>query len=353
MNKQKGDAYELQIKSYIINELNKKAYLWHETPETILINCGIIGSHNEHRLRRISNKENSLIDTGIDIIQIENNNTCSLVQCKNGYKSGLTFNDLSGFMCWMSGLINLNGYVYYTNKLSDNIKCLPNPNERIKYIKQKYIKEEIIEIKNEIKPFDYQLKAKEEFDNKFINRGILSLPCGTGKTLISYLCSQKYKQVIILSPLKQFAQQNLDRFIEYGYKNNTLLVDSDGERNLEEIQKFINSNEKLLISSTFCSIDVIYKCKFKDSIFIIDEFHNLSKNNVTNENDNFYKLLNSENKILFVSATPRVYELEDEDYELDLFGPIIYCMSFTDAIEKKYITDYKIWLPLFASKTRK
>ena len=67
-----------KIKNYIINELNKNAYLWHETPETILINSGIIGSHNEHRLKRIENKENSLIDTGIDIIQVEDNNLCSL-----------------------------------------------------------------------------------------------------------------------------------------------------------------------------------------------------------------------------------------------------------------------------------
>ena len=348
MNKIKGDNYEIQIKNYIINELNKNAYLWHETPETILINSGIIGSHNEHRLRRIENKENSLIDTGIDVIQIEDNNLCSLIQCKNGYKNGLTFNDLSGFFGWMTGLINLTGYVYYTNKLSENIKCLPNPNERIKYIKQKYNEDIIVEsaIKDFI-PYEYQLKAKEEFNNKFINRGILSLPCGTGKTLISYLCSNNYKQVIIISPLKQFAQQNLDKFIEYGNKNNTLLVDSDGERDLKEIKKFIKSNESFLISSTFCSIDVIYKSLkyMKDPLIIIDEFHNLSKNNVTNEDDDFYKLLNSDHKILFVSATPRVYELEDEDCELDLFGPIIYNMTFDEAIKKKYITDYKIWLP--------
>jgi len=345
MNNIKGYNYELQIKYYIINELNKKAFLWHETPETILINSGIIGSHNDHRLKRISNKENSLIDTGIDIIQIENNNLCSLVQCKNGYKNGLTFNDLSGFFGWMTGLINLSGYVYYTNKLSDNIKCLPNPNNRIKYIKQKYNENIKLEENKIIKPYDYQLEAFNKFNNNFTNRGILTLPCGTGKTLISYLCSQKYKQVIILSPLKQFAIQNLNRFIEYGFINNTLLVDSDGERDIKQIQKFINSNESFLISSTFCSIDVISKCKFNNPLFIIDEFHNLSKNNVTYEEDDFYKLLNSNNKILFVSATPRVYELEEEDYELDIFGPVIYSMSFTDAIDKKYITDYKIWLP--------
>jgi hypothetical protein len=68
----KGYYYEVQIKFHIINNLNKLAYLWNEAPENILIKNGIIGSHNEHRL-------NKLIDTGVDIIQLDDNNICSLV----------------------------------------------------------------------------------------------------------------------------------------------------------------------------------------------------------------------------------------------------------------------------------
>ena len=41
-NKIKGDAYEIQIRDYIINRLNKIAYLWYDTPETLLIDFGII-----------------------------------------------------------------------------------------------------------------------------------------------------------------------------------------------------------------------------------------------------------------------------------------------------------------------
>ena len=343
MNKLKGDAYELQIKNYIINELNNKAYLWTETPENILIEFGIIGSHNQHRLNRIDN--NSLIDTGIDIIQIDEQNKCILVQCKNGYSNGITINNLAGFMCWMCSLSDLNGYVYYTNRLSKNIRELPY-NNRIKYIKQPYIENNEVNNITEFKPYDYQLEAFEQFKNNFNNRGILSLPCGTGKTYITYLCSTLYKKIIILSPLKEFAKQNLNRFIEYGYNKNTLLVDSDGERDIDNINKFIN-NESFLISSTFCSVDVISKLQLDNVLIIIDEFHNLSKNNVTDENNDFYKLLNSDYNILFVSATPRVYELEDidEDYNDSIFGNTIYNMSFTDAIKNKYITDYKIWLP--------
>ena len=40
-------------------------------------------------------------------------------------------------MCWFGSLPKLNGYVYYTSKLSTNIRELPE-NDRIKYIKISY-----------------------------------------------------------------------------------------------------------------------------------------------------------------------------------------------------------------------
>jgi hypothetical protein len=80
-----------------------------------------------------------------------------------------------------------------------------------------------------------------------------------------------------------------------------------------------------------------------------------------------------------MSATPRVYELEDivysgkdidendnddEDEDNDdddesnstkdidtIFGEIVYKMSFNEAIDKKYITDYRIWLPSIHEET--
>jgi len=320
-NQEKGYNYEIQVRDYIINILKKLAYLWNDIPETLLIKFGIIGSHNENRIKRKENKKNPLIDTGVDIIQIENENTCSLVQCKNGYKNGLTLNDLAGFNAWMASLDKLNGYVYYTNKLSDPIRCLP-PNKRIQYVKLPYLRKNIVEEQSthSIKPYDYQLKAKDSFVEYFktYDRGILSMPCGTGKTFTSFLISNNYKQIIFISPLKQFAKQNLDRYIEYGYnKDNTLLVDSDGERDIKQIEKFIKDKKSFIISSTYCSVDVIYESlKFmnqKELLIIIDEFHNISKTNMTEEEDNFNKILYSPFRILYMSATPRVYEMEDDE----------------------------------------
>ena len=163
------------------------------------------------------------------------------------------------------------------------------------------------------------------------------------------MISKRYEQeVIILSPLKQSARQNLDKCIEYGYPHKTLFVDSDGGGDIQLIEKIIKENENFLITAIFRRIDVIYKAlEFMDEVFIIvEEFHNISKSNITNESDNFYEVLHSDSKMMFMPATPRVYEVDDDDIECpEIFGDVYYNMSFSHAIENKYVTDYKIWLP--------
>jgi superfamily II DNA or RNA helicase len=398
-NQEKGLLYEKHVKEFIIQTLCKNAYLWNECPETILIDNKLIHSHNTMRLLRKDAKEghiHSHKDIGIDIIQVEPDK-CSIVQCKNGYQNGLCVDDIAGIMMRSAFIRNVNTFIYYTNCLSRNIlytsgispyvshiDCsgshsnidelaeVSNDN-KIYFVKLPYENSnneaiEEIDIVPEIVAYSYQAEAlntlKKHYDT--INRGILSLPCGTGKTFTSYLISNDYKQVIILSPLREFASQNLNKFIEYGYdKKNTRLVDSDGDRDIESIKGFIQSNNRFVISCTYKSTDLISECLelFNDALFIIDEFHNLSKSNISSKDDNIYKLLISKHRILYMSATPRIYDIEydniddntdddtdneDEDETVDteqLFGDVVYQMTFTDAIANKYITDYRIWLP--------
>ena len=350
---EKGYKYEVFVKNHIINNLNKEAYLWKDIPEKILIDCKLIHSHNENRLKRKEKLNNNpLIDVGIDILQKDEDNF-TFVQCKNGYGTGLRIEDLAGFYMQMFNHTNVNGNVYYTSKLSRNIT--ENAiNNRIQYIKLLMNETETKEeVKTVFKSHDYQIEASNKIinyldnnnDNNNNDKAILSMPCGCGKTYTSYLIANKYDKVVMISPLRQFAKQNLDRYVQYG-RTNTLLLDSDGTRDIDQVTEFINNNAKFLISATYKSVDILQQLNLTNCLIIIDEFHNLSKNNVCNEEDDFYKLLQSDNKFLLMSATPRIYELEDdeENDNIDL-GEIVYNMTFTEAIEKKYICDYKIWLP--------
>jgi len=383
----KGAAYELQILDLL--RQTRPAYLWPHTPETILVENGIIGSHNSARLKRKEERLNPLQqDTGIDIIAMANDIDCYLVQCKNGYKQGVSMNDLAGFMCWMASLPDKQGAVYYTDRLSLNVRTLPIQ-DRIKYNRVPFdtsylpsTQTTIPSITTNLEPetteptepvfrpdpekLEYQQTAKKAAIEYFAanDNGILSMPCGTGKTYTAYLISQEFKYIFITSPLKEFAKQNLDRFAEYGYPRlNTLLVDSDGCRDPEKIMKFMRGRSEtgFLISATYDSMDVIRQVlaaqqeamlgqenqQTTKTLFITDEFHNLSPANVLDEEDNFNKIITMPGiKKLFMSATPRVYDLENQGETGNyLLGERIYDMSFKYAIERGFITDYRIWVP--------
>jgi superfamily II DNA or RNA helicase len=221
-----------------------------------------------------------------------------------------------------------------------------------------------------------------------------------------------YKIVIIITPLQQYAQQNINRFYDYEPNRKALLIDSDGSRNINEIYEFIKNNDKILFSATYKSCDMINQLILSNDMFIIfDEFHNFSVNNIYNnkkniyndknninndsdssddesdyrssnddldnniensdssndesdacsnldnniKDDDIYLLINNDNvKKLYLSATPRIYTLEyGNDIDItEIFGDYIYKMSFNEAITNKYISDYELYLPIFDSNTQ-
>ena len=388
MNKIKGDLYEKFILDYLRDKSDcngKYVWLWSDIPVKYIINCGFITDLNKYRIASLQSDDiNPYRDVGVDILQRKDNKYI-FVQCKN-YTGTIHVKDLSGFYMVMSNYINNEGHVYYTSKLSINIKenaC----NKMIKYFREPFIQSQIKT--TDFKLYDFQVDAVDKLKIHFKNnnRGILHMPCGTGKTLIGCYLAKQYQYAIIISPLRHFAQQNLKRFNEYDSNYKSLVIDSDNidnaTRDVNYIREFIlkNINNNILLSATFKSVDIINQVigLFDDSklLIIIDEFHNLSKANVIGkqkelkneteddsvdndeyetddesideeDQDDIYKLLNGEYHILNMSATPRIYELEDDaddDPFENLLGNIAYTMSWKDAIENEYICDYRIYVP--------
>jgi superfamily II DNA or RNA helicase len=154
--------------------------------------------------------------------------------------------------------------------------------------------------------------------------------------------------------LKQYTKQNIDRYLQYEIDRKCILIDSEGSRDIDIISKFIK-NEKILLSVTYKSCDIINEIidKIENVLIIFDEFHNFSYKNIFDEDDNINKIINNDkHKKLYLSATPRIYELENNgDVDVnEIFGDYIYKMSFNEAIENKYICDYKIYLPIFTNE---
>ena len=355
------------------------------------------------------NKENPLTDIGIDIVKLVDEDL-TMIQCKN-YTNTVKIDDLGGFCFMALKCSHLLFELFYTNKLSKKISLIADFNPKVKYTQMIFphdpieytlanipekkhfvtnylnrcIEENVEPIttlqivkplpkrvntkikiiqdnaENVIEDRQYQTDAIEAVYDSLIknSRAILSLPCGLGKTYIAYNVSMNYDVIILFSPLMQHAKQNLDRFVQYNPNIEHRLVDSDngGTRDVDELIKFVNSEDKKFLFSTYKSADVILKlCEYFESdnfLIIIDEFHNLSVKNISDEEDPMYQLLKRQLNVMSMSATPRVYELENDEIDVtDLLGEIAYNMSFSDAIKNKLVCDYKIYLPLIVENVK-
>jgi superfamily II DNA or RNA helicase len=347
---ERGALYENQSLQYLINtNPNYIVFLWKDIPYKYIFKCGF------DIYLTINNEENSYRDIGCDIMMInkEDDNDIIIIQCKNYESKNICVKDLSGFsFLFLISKVPIKGLIISNSECSKLVQSIFLNNNKIKFQKLEYQeekKEDPIIVKHQ--PRDYQIEAY----NKFIGKGILQLPCGMGKTLIACMITSNYDNIIILSPLRNYAVQLLEKFKEYFEdKYNYLLISMDGERNIN-----IN-HQKNIISSTFCSVSLLLNLKLDNAIIIVDEFHNLSINQVNDINNNINKLIYSYDKRLFLSATPKIYEQIDEEkvisYDInenDLFGNIFYSYSFVDAIRNKYINDFRLIIPNLKEDTNK
>jgi superfamily II DNA or RNA helicase len=347
---ERGALYENKSLQYLINtNPNYIVFFWKDIPYKYIFKCGF------DIYLTINNEENSYRDIGCDIMMInkEDDNDIIIVQCKNYESKNICVKDLSGFsFLFLISKVPIKGLIISNTECSKLVQSIFLNNDKIQFQKLEYQeekKEDPIIVKHQ--PRDYQIEAY----NKFIGKGILQLPCGMGKTLIACMITSNYDNIIILSPLRNYAVQLLEKFKEYFEdKYNYLLISMDGERNIN-----IN-HQKNIISSTFCSVSLLLNLKLDNAIIIVDEFHNLSINQVNDKNNDMNKLIHSYDKRLFLSATPKIYEQIDEEkvisYDInenDLFGNIFYSYSFVDAIRNKYINDFRLIIPNLKEDTNK
>jgi superfamily II DNA or RNA helicase len=272
-------------------------------------------------------------DIGADLVAFKDNKYY-FIQCKN-FNDTILMENLAGFY-FLLYEYNLTGILYYNGKLSQRVIDLST--DKIQFINLPF-NNSIIDIIQDIeKPLiikDYQREAYNKLLYKKIS--ILSLPCGMGKTYTTSLMAKHYDNIIILSPLRYLAFQTLEQYKKYlGTDYTPILISLDGKRKIEDINNYIKG--KTIISSTYDSVDIVIQLigKFKNIYLIIDEFHNLSNNNINNDKNNMYKLINYDCDKIFVSATPLKNFMDITE---------VYQYNWKDAISNKYICDFNIYIP--------
>lgn len=321
-----GDKYEHYVKLFLTNKY-KNIWLWNEIPINIL-----------HNLNIIPVTQTVCDDIGCDILAETDDNNYHFIQCKNystiGIDNTINICDLSGFYNFMAENKLSNGIVYYSGCLSSQVI---KRSKAIKYVNLPYNTCDSITLT----PYAYQIDAINKLSCP--GRNTLTMPCGTGKTYVSYLLSTGYKNVIVLSPLISTAEQLYSFYKQY-YQNTETCNISIFNCKTKSINKIVDLQKQNVIVSTYDSVNLIYNnvSQLTNKIIIIDEYHNLSNNNLTNTNDSIYKLLNfNDTTYLFMSATPHKQKVT---YPI-IFGINEYVLSWEEAISKKYICDYKFYYP--------
>lgn len=381
------NKYELFCVDYLLNQ-EKYHYVWRwsDIPEQELLNSNLISSFEYLRLKRKQkklNNNNTLRDLGIDILA-KGPNGYLIVQVKYYKESTICIEDLAGFFRygWIKNLSQHQFRVMYDGKLSqplyeeisdkryiDNLTFqllkMDNTDIQVMQITDSDNSSLVISKDNQIDRIilrDYQLEAIKSLNEHFVKNddirisGILSMPGGTGKTVIfGKFASLNFKFCVIFSPTRALAEQNLNKVSQfYPPQSIALLIDSDGCRNIEKInfniQKARQQNLPLIISLTFHSCDVFklisHNLPEKETLCIVDEFHNIPGKVFIDENHLLRQSLLLAKRVLFVSATPRFYTFDSTTViSNNICGEIIFKLPFQVAIERKYICDYKVWLP--------
>jgi superfamily II DNA or RNA helicase len=263
--------------------------------------------------------------------------------------------------------------IHYKKLSKDEISCLVRCNrtiedmkkkENMKKIKIKPVKPiQTLDIPNNtdivpFKPRIYQSeiisKSVKHFQKN--NKGLLVLPCGLGKTLISLWVAQDFKSNTILIGVPNILL--LDHWNNYAsilFKNIPFLIVKGGVHE-ENITKFLKENKKeCIVLTTYTSAHKLYACsqktRFVFDMKILDEVHHLTSSNMrlAHTTKKYIQMLNIKSvKQLGLTATPKHLESQFDcdivisNDNMEYFGEIIDKKCLLWAINENIICDYVV-----------
>jgi predicted helicase len=318
-------------------------------------------------------------DKGIDILAIKNGKYYG-IQCKwrSNRHNIIPWGELSTFpaLCFKA---KLNYGMFITNcyEVCDDLMHTDHiinvcgdfwdtiDNDFMKKLRL-YIKMNAI-INDPYKELPHQEIITNEAEEYFVidenTKGILSMACGTGKSLQAWFIKERLKcnrTIVVVPSLLLLSQIYLEWSKQDTLK--ALLIGSSADNEIKEthglilttetdvIKKWLLDNkDNYTVFTTYQSSDIlkdaINKNKIDVDLCIFDEAHNTA----TSENSIFGVMVGDDFKVkykLFMTATPKVYKgARDDVYCMDnaeVYGNTIYELTMRDAIEKKLLCDYQI-----------
>lgn len=250
------------------------------------------------------------------------------------------------------------GTEFYNKKIMPYIEpCLKHRNIQFKRLTEEEINSlsrREKQYQNKIIPRDYQKSIIEKSIKYFEknDRGLLTLPCGIGKTLISLWIAQglNAKTILIGVPNKLLLNQWYNT-VKMIMVNVPCMLISEGSKS-ENIIEFIEKNkDNYIIITTYASAYKLITYNLKYDIKIIDEAHHLTTNSMkfAINTKKYVQILNIPcKKQLGLTATTKLIENSDNNKDIvsnnsnQYFGEIIEKRNILWAINEKIICDYII-----------
>lgn len=361
--------FETSVIKYHAATTGHCTYAWADAPEHELRRAGIIVHSSRARIRRrlikSESQGNTIQEFGLDGLAREDREDGSVVyhgiQAKCWHPETtrpLVANDLGSFFVVQHGLSKVTpdstGFLYTTGRVHHltrdhmenagyNIVDMPYPDEEGE--------EEAAPQNARVELRPYQGECVRALAAGWDKVGLLSMPCGTGKTecvcaWLAEACGE-LEVVVMASPLLALVDQTKRRMEAFVPHVKHVLVDGEGGgvRDFEQLQKIVDEADvPVVLHTTFKSAEEVISPLFKllkDTkaiMLVVDEAHNVPGR------PGLRKVVEEAPMALLVTATPTTVMREQMDMEL------IYEMPVSRAIEEGWIVDYEVYLPVLCRR---
>jgi superfamily II DNA or RNA helicase len=356
--------------------------VWHGSgiPDRELYAAGVFHSYNARRMQRNAALRaartrggitSPYVDDGIDFLVKKPDEDPSKRaayypgQAKNYAKKAVCANDLSGFYRNMQ-LMRAPGYLYTTTRLEirlrEDLMQYPDlyTHERLDFNATTFALTQATPSHSDETTYGlrgYQKDAVSAILDRLVQdeqtNMILHIGCGLGKTLIAgsvfaEIKSRRKPQLYVcIAPLRVSVMNLKDRIAPFfttiasssAPQFRTLLVDSDsgGTTDPVHIGNILKTREPVVIFATYESFFGLLTEEFgeyltdEDAMLLVDEFHNLTREQCS--------IVNEYQTSLLLSATV------PEKMKEILDATEVYRYTMADGINNGFLCDYEVYLP--------
>jgi superfamily II DNA or RNA helicase len=376
--KKKGDQFEIVCKWFLENDstrykaLLRRVWLWKDWPGNWGVDAGIdlVAEDTEGRLWAIQAKayENSITKSEVDKFLTESSRpifSYRVLMATTDELSPIAQRTMEDLGVSFIGLTELEEFPDWPTHLTDLRPAKPRKPKR---------------------PFAYQRAAINDVVNGFksADRGQLIMACGTGKTLTAWFIKEKLaaERTLVLVPslsllkqtMKEWRTANIERPFDalpvcsdetVGHDedaaiSHTSYLGEPADTDPKVIAAFLRkrSGPRVVFSTYHSSPQIAAAFALGRvpgfDLVIADEAHRVAGP----ASSDFATVLNpaaiKTRRRLFMTATPRFFtgrvireamEAEDEIASMDddtKFGGVFHRLGFSEAIERKLLTDYQV-----------